>query len=81
LPNLDVGQARLAVATWCWGWLRPWYADTWCKVCPALGARGEPARLAAALGRAGLQTRVPSQQTRALGVDSTAEVCSDDPWV
>jgi len=57
-------------------------------VCHAWGARGRPARLAAAPGRAGLQTRevgsaprAPSLLTRALGADPTADVCSNRPWV
>jgi hypothetical protein len=40
-------------------WPRPQAADTSRGVCPALGAGGKPARLAAALEWAGLQPREP----------------------
>jgi len=36
------------------------HADTWCRVYLALGVRGRPARLASAIGQAGLQPYEPS---------------------
>jgi len=57
-------------------------------VCHAWGAKGRPARLAAAPQPWGLQTRevgsaprAPSLLTRALGADPTVDVYSNRPWV
>jgi hypothetical protein len=72
IQTLDVRAVRLDPCVW----PRPWVADTWCWVCPALSDRDWPARLVGDKGEwvcmpapQGLQTRAQCLHTQAVDAD------------